>query len=219
MNTPHSMIREWSSFQKSNIVVESRLNELNGNKDCYMKGIFIQAEQRNLNERVYPLNEITNAVMTLNERIKRGGSVLGECDHPDTLTVNLDNVSHMITEMFMQGADGIGTLKLLPTPKGQIIRSMIESGVKLGVSSRGSGNVDHRGHVSDFEIITVDIVAQPSAPDAYPTPIFESLYKTCGHRLVENMQDMANDVLHGSMKQEIALSEEIHRFFKQLRAD
>lgn len=213
------MIREWSSFQKSNIVVENR-SGINGGKDCYMKGIFIQAEQRNLNERVYPLNEITQAVMSLNERIKSGGSVLGECDHPDTLTVNLDNVSHVITEMMMNGNDGIGTLKLLPTPKGQIIRSMIESGVTLGVSSRGSGNVDHNGHVSDFEIITVDIVAQPSAPGAYPTPVFESLYKTGGHRLIENMQDMANDVLHGSsVSAEIALSKEIYSFFKQLRSE
>ena len=188
----HSMLREWSSFQKSNIIVE---NSGDG-RDCYMKGIFIQAEQRNLNERVYPLNEIANAVQTLNERIVRGDSVLGECDHPDTLTVNLDNVSHIITEMVMRGSDGIGTLKLLPTPKGQIIRSMIESGVKLGVSSRGSGNVDHRGHVSDFEIVTVDIVAQPSAPNAYPTPVFESLYKTGGYKLIENFEDRANDVLH-----------------------
>lgn len=211
----HSMLREWSSFQKSNIIVE---NSGDG-RDCYMKGIFIQAEQRNLNERVYPLNEIANAVQTLNERIVRGDSVLGECDHPDTLTVNLDNVSHIITEMVMRGSDGIGTLKLLPTPKGQIIRSMIESGVKLGVSSRGSGNVDHRGHVSDFEIVTVDIVAQPSAPNAYPTPVFESLYKTGGYKLIENFEDRANDVLHNVRGADEKLCKEIYSFFKQLRND
>lgn len=210
-----SMIREWSSFQNSNIVVESR----NDGRDCYMKGIFIQAEQRNLNERVYPLNEISQAVMSVNERIQRGDSVLGECDHPDTLTVNLDNVSHVITDMHMNGSDGIGTLKLLPTPKGQIIRSMIESGVKLGVSSRGSGNVDHNGMVSEFDIITVDIVAQPSAPNAYPTPVFESLYKTGGHRLMEEMQGKANDVLHGVRGADVDLAKEIHSFFKHLRND
>lgn len=209
------MLREWSSFQNSGIVVESR----GDGRDCYMKGIFIQAEQRNLNERVYPLNEISRAVQFVNERIMKGDSVLGECDHPDTLTVNLDNVSHVITDMHMQGTDGIGTLKLLPTPKGQIIRSMIESGVKLGVSSRGSGNVDHNGHVSDFEIVTVDIVAQPSAPNAYPTPVFESLYKTGGYRLMENMEDMANDVLHGVRGAEKDLSKEIYHFFKHLRND
>lgn len=211
----NSMLREWSSFQNSGIVVESR----GDGRDCYMKGIFIQAEQRNLNERVYPLNEISRAVQFVNERIMKGDSVLGECDHPDTLTVNLDNVSHVITDMHMQGTDGIGTLKLLPTPKGQIIRSMIESGVKLGVSSRGSGNVDHNGHVSDFEIVTVDIVAQPSAPNAYPTPVFESLYKTGGYRLMENMEDMANDVLHGVRGAEKDLSKEIYHFFKHLRND
>lgn len=211
----HSMLREWSSFQKSGIVVESR----GDGRDCYMKGIFIQAEQRNLNERVYPLNEISHAVMSVNERIMSGGSVLGECDHPDTLTVNLDNVSHVITEMHMEGTDGIGTLKLLPTPKGQIIRSMIEAGVKLGVSSRGSGNVDHNGHVSDFEIITVDIVAQPSAPDAYPTPVFESLYKTGGHKLTEHFNEMANAVLHDVKGADKDLSAEIYHFFKHLRND
>lgn len=208
----HSMIREWSSFQDSNIVVESA----GAGRDCFMKGIFIQAEQRNLNERVYPLNEISRAVQCVNERIMNGDSVLGECDHPDTLTVNLDNVSHVITDMHMQGTDGIGTLKLLPTPKGQIIRSMIESGVKLGVSSRGSGNVDHNGHVSDFEIVTVDIVAQPSAPNAYPVPVFESLYKTGGYRLMEEFEDRANDVLHGVRGSNKSLDAEIHSFFKHL---
>lgn len=211
----NNMLREWSSFQKSNIVVE---NSGDG-RDCYMKGIFIQAEQRNLNERVYPLYEISNAVQQVNERIIQGDSVLGECDHPDTLTVNLDNVSHIITEMTMQGNDGIGTLKLLPTPKGQIIRSMIEAGVKLGVSSRGSGNVDHRGMVSDFEIVTVDIVAQPSAPNAYPTPVFESLYSRGGYKLMENMEDIANDVMHGSNGAEKRMDAEIHNFFKLLRGD
>ncbi len=209
------MLREWSSFQKSNVVVES----VNEGRDCLMRGIFIQAEQKNLNERVYPLNEIASAVTQLNERIAQTGGVAGECDHPDSLTVNIDRISHVITEMHMQGTDGIGTLKLLPTPHGQIIRSLIEAGVTLGVSSRGSGNVDHMGNVSDFEIVTVDIVAQPSAPNAYPTPVFESLYSRGGHKLVENLEDIANDVLHGSNGAERRMDQEIHNFFKQLRGD
>ncbi len=114
----------------------------------------------------------------------------------------------------MQGSNGIGALRLVPTPSGQIIRSLIESGIKLGVSSRGSGNVDHRGYVSDFEIITVDIVAQPSAPEAYPTPVFESLYKTGGYKLMEYK---ANNVLHNVPGAEKDLHEEIHAFFKHLR--
>jgi hypothetical protein len=107
---------------------------------------------------------------------------LGEVDHPEGLNINLDRVSHMITEMWMDGPNGYGKLKILPTPMGQLVKTMLESGVKLGVSSRGSGNVneDGSGQVSDFEIITVDVVAQPSAPGAYPTPIYEHLMNTPG---------------------------------------
>ena len=144
-------------------------------KDLYMKGIFIQGEKQNHNGRVYPLNEINKAVKTLQEKIEGGFSVLGEADHPDDLNINLDRVSHVIENIQMNGSDGIGKLKLLPTPMGNICTTLIESGVKLGVSSRGSGNVTESGHVSDFEIVTVDIVANPSAPEAYPDPIYEQL--------------------------------------------
>jgi len=131
---------------------------------------------------VYPVSEIGRAVKTLNDQIGGGYSVLGEVDHPDDLKINLDRVSHMITEMWMDGPNGYGKLKILPTPMGQLVKTMLESGVKLGVSSRGAGNVkeDGSGEVSDFEIITVDVVAQPSAPGAYPTPIYEHLMNTRG---------------------------------------
>jgi hypothetical protein len=120
-------------------------------------------------------------VKTLNDQIQNGYSVLGEVDHPDDLKVNLDRVSHMITNMWMEGPNGYGKFKILPTPMGNLIRTMLEAGVKLGVSSRGSGNVDDMsGKVSDFEIITVDIVAQPSAPGAYPTPVYEHLMNARG---------------------------------------
>jgi hypothetical protein len=137
---------------------------------------------RNANQRVYPVNEIGRAVKTLNDQVSGGYSVLGEVDHPEGLNINLDRVSHMITEMWMDGPNGYGKLKILPTPMGQLVSTMIQSGVKLGVSSRGSGNVkeDGSGEVSDFEIITVDVVAQPSAPGAYPTPIYEHLMNTRG---------------------------------------
>ena len=209
-----SMIREWSSFQDSDIIVESIANQ-NGGKDCFMKGIFIQAEARNLNERVYPLMEIQSAVKNMNQRIYKGDSILGECDHPDTLTVNLDRVSHIITDMNMNGTNGIGTLKMLPTPHGKLIQTMLESGVKLGVSSRGSGNVDHNGHVSDFEIVTVDIVAQPSAPDAYPEAVFESLYKTAGYKV---MEQAAVASIMGSTMADSELSDMVYHFMKDLYA-
>ena len=161
------------------MVVESEGHE---GKDLYMKGICIQGGVRNANQRVYPVPEIAKAVKTLNDQISGGYSVLGEVDHPQDLRINLDRVSHMITEMWMDGPNGYGKLKILPTPMGQLIRTMLESGVKLGVSSRGSGNVqeDGSGQVSDFEIVTVDIVAQPSAPGAYPTVVYEHLMNNRG---------------------------------------
>ena len=151
-------------------------------KNLYMKGICIQGGIRNQNQRVYPVNEIGRAVKTLNDQVSGGYSVLGEVDHPDDLKINLDRVSHMITEMWMDGPNGYGKLKILPTPMGNLVKTMLESGVKLGVSSRGSGNVseDGSGEVSEFEIITVDVVAQPSAPGAYPTPIYEHLMNSKG---------------------------------------
>jgi hypothetical protein len=171
-------LRENLSFDQARIVVEST----DDGKNLYMKGIVIQGGIRNANQRVYPVNEIGRAVKTLNDQISGGYSVLGEVDHPEGLNINLDRVSHMISEMWMDGANGYGKLKILPTPMGNLVITMLESGVKLGVSSRGSGNVkeDGSGEVSDFEIITVDVVAQPSAPGAYPTPIYEHLMNTRG---------------------------------------
>jgi hypothetical protein len=171
-------LKEQLSFDQSGIVMES--DDKDG-KSLYLKGITIQGGIRNANQRVYPVDEIERAVKTLNDQIQNGYSVLGEVDHPDDLKVNLDRVSHMITHMWMEGPNGYGKMKILPTPMGNLVRTMLESGVKLGVSSRGSGNVnDGNGHVSDFEIITVDVVAQPSAPGAYPTPIYEHLMNVRG---------------------------------------
>ena len=163
------------------MVIESAENA-QGGKDLYLKGVCIQGGVRNANQRVYPVNEIGRAVKTLNDQITGGYSVLGEVDHPEGLNINLDRVSHMITEMWMDGPNGYGKLKILPTPMGNLVKTMLEAGVKLGVSSRGSGNVSEDGSnsVSDFEIITVDCVAQPSAPGAYPTAIYEHMMNTRG---------------------------------------
>jgi len=171
-------LSEVLTFDQANIVVESA----NEGKDLYMKGICIQGGVRNANQRMYPVNEIGRAVKTLNDQCAGGYSVLGEVDHPEGLNINLDRVSHMITEMWMDGDNGYGKLKILPTPMGNLVKTMLEAGVKLGVSSRGSGNVAEDGSntVSDFEIITVDVVAQPSAPGAYPTPIYETLMNARG---------------------------------------
>ena len=186
-------LREHLTFDQARVQV---LHEGKDGKDLYMKGICIQGGIKNANQRVYPVNEIQTAVKTLNDQIGSGYSVLGEVDHPDDLKINLDRVSHMITEMWMDGPNGYGKMKILPTPMGQLVRTMLESGVKLGVSSRGSGNISEYGggQVSDFEIITVDVVAQPSAPGAYPTPIYEHLMNTRGgNRAMGMAAEVRND--------------------------
>ena len=188
-------LTETLSFDQAKMVVETTENDAGG-KDLYLKGICIQGGVRNANQRVYPVTEISRAVNTLNDQIKGGYSVLGEVDHPEGLNVNLDRVSHMITEMWMDGPNGYGKLKIIPTPMGQLIQTMIQNGVKLGVSSRGSGNVkdDGSGEVSEFEIITVDAVAQPSAPGAYPTPIYEHLMDTRGgYKALQLAQELKGD--------------------------
>ena len=169
-------LREHLTFDQANVVLENA----NEGKDLYLKGIIIQGGIRNANQRVYPVDEIGRAVKTLNDQISGGYTPLGEVDHPEGLNINIDRVSHMITECWMDGDNGYGKLKILPTPMGQLVKTMLESGVKLGVSSRGSGEVDSSGNVADFEIITVDVVAQPSAPGAYPTTIYEQLMNSRG---------------------------------------
>jgi len=174
----HTALTEHLSFDQAKIVLEEGEGE--HGKSMYLNGICIQGDIRNANQRVYSSKEIDRAVKTLNEQISGGYSVLGEVDHPEDLRINLDRVSHMITKMWMEGPNGYGKLKLLPTPMGQLVETMLKSGVKLGVSSRGSGEVDGEGNVHGFEIITVDVVAQPSAPGAYPTPVYEHLMNNKG---------------------------------------
>lgn len=189
------------------------IENASGGKDLYMEGIFIQGGVRNQNQRVYPVNEIAKACNVIAEKIKSGYSVLGEADHPDDLQVNLDRVSHMITNMYMNENNGIGKLKILPTPMGNIVKTLLESGVKLGVSSRGSGNVNESGGVTDFEIVTVDVVAQPSAPNAYPKAIYE---RVMNDRRRGTLMDVATAVRHDDRAQKY-LKEEVLRFINNLK--
>jgi len=203
-------LRENLTFETAQI----QLVEGKDGKELYMEGICIQGGVKNANERVYPVSEITNAVKTLNEQIKEGNSVLGEVDHLDDLKINLDRVCHMITNMWMDGPNGYGKLKILPTPMGELVKTMLQSGVRLGVSSRGSGNVDpHNGHVSDFEIVTVDVVAQPSAPNAYPKAIYEGLMNMkYGHQILEMARESGKDD-----KIQKYLKDEVSRLIKDLK--
>lgn len=205
-----ALLRENLTFNDAQIITESDKE----GKHLYMKGIFVQGGVRNANKRVYPVHEIKKAVDTLNESLRKDVPVLGELDHPDDLKINLDRVSHCITEMWMDGPNGFGKLKIVDTPMGNIAKTLLSSGVKLGVSSRGSGNVsESTGDVSDFEIVTVDIVAQPSAPNAYPTAIYEGLMNMkYGHRIVEIAKEVSGDA-----KAQQYLKESMIRFIKELK--
>jgi hypothetical protein len=179
---------------KAEVIMEDDSGQ--GGKNVYMKGIFIQGDLRNHNGRVYPLHEIRKAVEQVNKAIKEDNGVLGECDHPQELQIHLDRVSHKITQMWMDGANGYGKLQILPTPCGNIVRTLLDCGVKLGVSSRGSGNVDDSGRVSDFDMLTVDIVAKPSAPNAYPTPMYEAIMnRKHGWKIHELAESMKHDAV------------------------
>ena len=199
----------YNQAQAKTRIVESE----DGNKSMFMEGIFVQGDVKNANDRVYPVKEIAKAVEAVQAKIKEGFPVLGECDHPPELTVNVDRVSHIIENMWMDGSNGFGKLKIVPTPMGNIIRTLIESGATLGVSSRGSGEVDHAGKVSNYEIITVDIVAQPSAPEAYPKAIYEGLMNMQGGY---DTWKLAQNVQNDKYAQKY-LSKEIVKFIRELK--
>ena len=204
---------EFLSFDKAHVQLLEEDNKATGGKDLCMKGIFIQGDIRNQNQRVYPMREIAKAVNTVTEKLSSGQSVMGELDHPEELSINLDRVSHLITEMWMEGADGYGKLKIIPTPMGNIIKTLLQSGAKLGVSSRGSGNVGDDGAVSEFEIVTVDIVAQPSAPNAYPRTVYESLMNMKGgSRIITTAREALNEA--AAQRQ---IVKDLQRFIQELK--
>ena len=169
------LLIEHMLYDTAHIQLESVEDSDTKAKSLYMKGIFLQADVENHNKRIYPRAEIAKAVKSINDKIKQVGPLPGECANPEGLEINIDRISHTITEMWMDGNNGMGKLKILPTNHGNIIKVLLENGVKLGVSSRGSGNVGADGKVYDFDIVTIDIVSQPSAPNAYPQTIYEQV--------------------------------------------
>jgi hypothetical protein len=162
-------------------------------KDVWLKGIFMQAETFNRNRRKYPLSEMVSAVGSLNQQITENNGVFGELDHPETLTINLKNISHVITELKMDGNNVMGKARLLETPMGLIGKELIKSGVRTGVSSRGAGNVNNDGIVEGFNLITIDIVATPSAPGATPTSVYESLQSKLGIKVMTLAEQLQHD--------------------------
>jgi len=169
----HQFLIEELTASEAGIIAEESMN--GAGKDMYLNGIFMMADIKNRNGRVYPITEISRAVEIARQTITERKGIMGELDHPQTLSVNLDRVSHVITDLYMEGSNAIGRAKLLNTPMGNIAKELVRSGVSLGVSSRGAGAVNESGGVTGFQFVTVDIVATPSAPQAYPSTIHESL--------------------------------------------
>ena len=148
-----------------------------GGSNLYIEGIFMQADKQNKNGRMYPKGIMEKEVSRYQDLIKEKRS-LGELGHPPNPTINLNQVSHLITELRMDGSNVIGKAKILGTPMGKIAENFIREGVSLGVSSRGVGSLKERNGINevqdDFHLATVDIVADPSAPDAFVTGIMEN---------------------------------------------
>ena len=157
---------------------EYLIAETNGKKDYKIKGIFLQSEIKNRNGRVYPKDVLMKEVKRYNQEFVNKKRAFGELGHPDGPTVNLERVSHMITKLYPDGNNFIGEAKIMNTPYGKIVKGLIDEGAQLGVSSRGMGSLVQRGGMNvvsdDFYIATAaDIVADPSAPDAFVEGIME----------------------------------------------
>lgn len=174
----YQLLIEHLSPDQAHVVVSEAVE--NAQKNLWIHGVFMQADVVNHNKRNYPRIEIERAVMEANSKIKETNGICGELDHPSGLDINLDRVSHIITEYKMNGTDVYGKARILGgpdgTPMGRIAESIIKVGVRLGVSSRGAGSVNEStGAVSNFSLITCDVVATPSAPGAYPKSVMEAL--------------------------------------------
>lgn len=178
--------------------VSPLMESVKDGKKLYLKGIFAEAESKNQNGRIYDLNEMKAQVQRINDQAKLGRFVLGELDHPSVLEIKLENVSHKIVEMWMEGNNAYGKAEIIEGhPKGQILKSLIESGIQVGVSTRGSGQVNESsGRVNNFKMITVDAVATPSARSAYPETIEEqlSMYKR-GEIVTDLSEAVINDAI------------------------
>ena len=158
--------------------IEVLTEEKDGKKSTYIKGVFLQTEITNRNGRMYKFDTMNREVSKYNEEFVNRGRALGELGHPEGPTLNLDRVSHKIVELYPEGTNFIGKAKLMETPMGKIAKSLLDEGVQLGVSSRGLGSIKKEGNCSvvadDFILSTAaDIVADPSAPDAFVEGIYE----------------------------------------------
>ena len=169
------LISEFNDYSISPVIVEGKED---GKKDYFIEGIFMQSEIKNRNGRIYPKEVIQKEVKRYNKEFVEQDRAFGELGHPEGPTINLDKVSHMITKLEEDGNNFVGRAKILSTPNGQIVKNLIDDGAKLGVSSRGLGSLESKGNAQyvkdDFQLATAgDIVADPSAPEAFVNGIME----------------------------------------------
>lgn len=192
------------------VLVEAVGNE----KKTYIKGVFAESEKRNRNGRIYDFKEMQLACTKLNEAASQGRHVLGELDHRSELEVKLESVSHRIMSAEMNGNDLICKAEILEKhPKGAIAKALIDSGVQLGVSTRGSGQVNEStGRVSNFNLVTVDLVANPSAINAYPETIMEQIEM---HKRGQFLMNVA-EARQYDMAAEKYFQQEVERFIKAM---
>ena len=171
------LISEFNDYGVQPVIVEQ--NE-KGEKDYFIEGIFMQSEIKNRNGRIYPKEVIQKEVKRYNKEFVDKKRAFGELGHPEGPTINLDKVSHMIEKLEEDGNNFVGRAKILSTPNGQIVKNLIDDGAKLGVSSRGLGSLESKGNAQyvkdDFQLATAgDIVADPSAPEAFVEGIMEGV--------------------------------------------
>lgn len=185
----------------------------NKNKQMWLNGVFMQADVTNRNNRVYPMSEMTMAVNKARMSITENGGIFGELDHPQELTINMDRISHAIKELYVEGNNVYGKAQLLKTPMGLIAEELGRSGVRYGISSRGAGQVNEgTGEVSGYVFVTADLVATPSAPGAFPKPVYEGLQNSKEGRRV---MTLAESIQHDTKAQKY-LHSEIVKFMENV---
>ena len=197
------LISEFNDYSVTPVIIEQ--NE-KGEKEYFIEGIFMQSEIKNRNGRVYPKEVMQKEVNRYVKEFVAKDRAFGELGHPEGPTINLDKVSHMITSLEEDGNNYVGRGKILSTPNGQIVRSLISDGAKLGVSSRGLGSLEQKGGAQyvkdDFQLATAgDIVADPSAPEAFVEGIYEGVEWVMENGILKavDMERMQNELKTASL--------------------